>query len=75
MLHVGDRLGETATSFELPAYTTLRLFGRFRISDALELSAEINNATDEEHYVNSFHRLWVAPGAPRNASLSLRYGF
>jgi iron complex outermembrane receptor protein len=73
--YVGERLGETATTFELPSYTTLRLFGEFELTDAVELSFEVNNVTDEGFYTNSFHRLWVAPGAPRNASVTLRYGF
>lgn len=73
--HVGKRLGETATSFNLPAYTTLRLFGSYEVSDAFEIYAEVNNLTDETYYTNSFSRLWVAPGAPRNVTLSLRYSF
>jgi iron complex outermembrane recepter protein len=73
--YVGARLGETATTFELPSYTTLRLFGDYELTDAVELAFEVNNATDEEYYTNSFHRLWVAPGAPRNASVTLRYAF
>lgn len=73
--YVGKRLGETATNFELPAYTTLRLFGTYELSDELELFAEVNNLADEEFYTNSFARLWVAPGAPRNATLTLRYSF
>jgi iron complex outermembrane receptor protein len=75
VLYVGDRLGETATTFELPAYTTLRVFASYELSDALEIAGEINNVTDEEYYTNSFHRFWVAPGAPRNASVSLRFNF
>lgn len=75
LLYVGDRLGETATNFELPAYTTLRAFGSYEITDALEVFAEINNLADEEYYTNSFSRLWVAPGAPRNVTVSLRYTF
>jgi iron complex outermembrane recepter protein len=73
--YVGARLGETATTFELPSYTTLRLFGEYELTDAVELAFEVNNVTDEEFYTNSFHRLWVAPGAPRNASVTLRYEF
>jgi iron complex outermembrane recepter protein len=73
--YVGARLGETATTFELPSYTTLRLFGEYELTDAVELAFEVNNVTDEEFYTNSFHRLWVAPGAPRNASLTLRVEF
>ena len=75
LLHVGERLGETATSFELPGYTTLRLFGSYEITDTLEVAAEINNLADETYYTNSFSRLWVAPGAPRNATVTVRYTF
>lgn len=75
LLYVGERLGETATTFELPSYTTLRLFGRYALTDALEIAAEVNNLADEEYYTNSFSRLWVAPGAPRNATVTLRYRF
>lgn len=75
LLHVGERLGETATTFELPAYTTLRVFGSYEFSDNLELYAEVNNLADEEIYTNSFSRLWVAPGAPRNATVTLRYTY
>jgi iron complex outermembrane receptor protein len=75
LLYVGERLGETATTFELPSYTTLRLFGSYALTDALEIAAEVNNLADEEYYTNSFSRLWVAPGAPRNATVTLRYRF
>lgn len=75
LLYVGERLGETATTFELPSYTTLRLFGSYALTDALEIAAEVNNLADEEYYTNSFSRLWVAPGEPRNATVTLRYRF
>lgn len=75
LLYVGERLGETATTFELPAYTTLRLFATYDLTDSLELSAQVNNVTDTSFYTNSFSRLWVAPGAPRNVSVVLRYSF
>jgi iron complex outermembrane receptor protein len=75
LLYVGDRLGETATAFELPAYTTLRLFATYDLSDDLEVSAQVNNLADTTFYTNSFSRLWVAPGAPRNVTVALRYSF
>lgn len=75
LLYVGERLGETATTFELPAYTALRLFATYDLTDSLELAAQINNLADATYYTNSFGRLWVAPGAPRNATISLRYSF
>ncbi len=75
VLFVGERLGETATAFELPAYTTLRLFATYDLTDDLELSAQVTNLADTDLYTNSFSRLWVAPGAPRNVTVALRYSF
>jgi iron complex outermembrane receptor protein len=73
--YVGARLGETATNFELPAYSTLRLFATYDLSEHVELSAQIHNVADTTYYTNSFSRLWVAPGAPRTVTVALRYGF
>lgn len=75
VLFVGERLGEVATSFELPGYTTLRVFGSYALSDRVDLGVEVNNLTDEEYYTNSYSALWVAPGPPRNASVTLRYRY
>lgn len=75
VLFVGERLGETATAFELPAYTMLRLFATYDLTDDLELSAQVTNLADTDFYTNSFSRLWVAPGAPRNVTVVLRYSF
>jgi iron complex outermembrane receptor protein len=75
LLYVGERLGETATTFDLPAYTTLRLFATYDLTDDLEVSAQVNNLADTTFYTNSFSRLWVAPGAPRNVTVALRYSF
>lgn len=73
--HVGERLGETATTFELPDYTLVRLYATWEPTDRLALRAEIDNLFDEEWYPSSFSRLWVAPGAPLRGSVSLRYRF
>ena len=73
--HVGERLGETATGFTLPAYNLARLFTRYAISDALALRLEVNNLFDETYYTNSFSALWVQPGTPRSARLSAELSF
>ncbi|MCA6263663.1 MAG: TonB-dependent receptor, partial [Phenylobacterium sp.] len=41
--HVGERLGETATKFELPAYTLVRLFGAWRATERVEVFGEVQN--------------------------------
>ncbi|MFM7707859.1 MAG: TonB-dependent siderophore receptor [Gammaproteobacteria bacterium] len=67
---VDDRLGETGTTFELPGYTIARVFAAYEITSALSLRADIDNLTDETYYTNSFSRLWVKPGTPRNIRVS-----
>lgn len=73
--HVGKRLGEVATTFELPAYTLARAFARWSITDKLEVYADVKNLFDTNYYPNSFSALWVAPGAPRTASVGARVRF
>lgn len=73
--HVGKRLGETATAFELPSYTLVRAFASWRPSDHLEVFGEVRNLLNEQWYANSFANLWVQPGAPRTASVGVRVGF
>ncbi|WP_396594120.1 TonB-dependent siderophore receptor [Brevundimonas sp. R86498] len=73
--HVGERLGETASSFELPSHTLVRLFADWSVTSRLKLSAAVNNVFDETWYANSYSRLWVQPGTPRAASLTLRYRY
>lgn len=75
VLHVGSRLGEVGTAFELPSYTVARVFAALQVSDSLTLSGEVNNLFDRSHYSNSFSQLWVQPGSPRSARLSLSYAF
>ena len=73
--YVDERLGETATDFTLPDYTVARAFAAWRLDERFEVRAEVDNLFDETYYTNSFSRLWVAPGADRNATVSLRYRY
>lgn len=72
VLHVGSRLGEVGTTFQLPAYTTVRLFGSYALTDNIEASVVVNNLFDETYFVNSYARMWVLPGAPRTALATLK---
>jgi iron complex outermembrane receptor protein len=72
VLHVSSRLGEVGTTFELPAYTTVRLFGSYALTDNIEASVVVNNLFDETYFVNSYARMWVLPGAPRTALATLK---
>ncbi|TWB10118.1 iron complex outermembrane receptor protein [Nitrospirillum amazonense] len=73
--YVDKRLGETGTTFTLPAYTLVRLMGSVHLTDDIELSGEINNLFDETWYANSYAALWVQPGAPRTFKARVRYKF
>jgi iron complex outermembrane receptor protein len=73
--HTGDRLGETATQFFLPAYTLARAFVRADITDRIELFAEVTNLFNATYYTNSFAQLWVQPGQPRAANVAVRVRF
>jgi iron complex outermembrane recepter protein len=73
--HVSKRLGETATTFFLPKYTLVRAFANFEVMEGLELFGDVKNLFNETYYTNSFARLWVAPGAPRTATVGARVRF
>lgn len=73
--HVGKRLGETGTTFELPAYTLTRLFANWHPVEAVEVFGQISNLFNTTYYTNSFASLWVQPGAPRTASGGVRVRF
>ena len=73
--HVSKRLGETATTFFLPSYTLVRAFANVEVIEGLEVFADVKNLFNETYYTNSFARLWVAPGAPRTATVGARVRF
>ena len=63
--HVSKRLGETGTAFYLPSYTLVRALASYEPSEAVKLSVDVTNLFDKRYYPASYHRYWVAPGAPR----------
>lgn len=75
MLHVGERLGEVGTDFELPAYTLARLFAEAELTEGVRLRLDIDNLFDADWFSNSFSQLWVQPGTPRNARVTASFAF
>jgi iron complex outermembrane receptor protein len=73
--YVGKRLGETATTFELPDYVLTRVFASWKPQENLEVIANVTNLFDTTYYTNSFAQLWVQPGSPRAASVAVRVSF
>lgn len=75
VLYVDDRLGQTATDFYLPSYTTVRAFAEIEPSEDVTIRLDIDNVFDEEFYTNSFAEVWVEPGAPQRFRLTAAVRF
>lgn len=74
--YVGDRSGETINpSYELPAYTTVRLFSSAQLADNLKVMFDVENLLDKEYFASSYSELWTMPGAPRTYRASVQYQF
>ncbi|VVT00929.1 TonB-dependent siderophore receptor [Erythrobacter sp. EC-HK427] len=73
--HVGERLGATGTDFVLPDHTLFRIFGEVELVDGVMLNGSVTNLFDTDWYANSYSSLWVIPGAPRTATVSLQFAF
>lgn len=75
VLHVGSRLGEVGTTFELPAYTLARVFAEGELARGVRLRLDIDNLFNTRWFANSFSQLWLQPGMPRNARVTASYAF
>lgn len=73
--YVGERLGETATSFMLPAYTLVKIFASYELTPQLKLSGEVNNLFDETYFPASYSQVWMTPGTPRTFTVKVGYTF
>jgi iron complex outermembrane receptor protein len=63
--HVSKRLGETGVVFYLPSYTLVRALASYEPNENMKFSFDVTNLFDKRYYPASYHRYWVAPGAPR----------
>lgn len=75
LLYVGGRNGFVGSDFELPSYTTARVFAELNPSERLSVRLDIDNLFDETFYTNSYADVWVQPGAPRQFRLTAKYSF
>lgn len=73
--YVSSRLGETATSFILPAYTLTRALMTYEPTKRIRLGVDVTNLFDITWYASSYSTLWVAPGAPRTITGRISYAF
>ena len=75
VLYVGDRNGFVGSDFELPDYTTVRVFGEIEPVENISLRLDVDNLFDETFYTNSFADVWVEPGTPRRFRVTAAYNF
>lgn len=75
LLYVGERNGFVGTDFELPSYTTVRLFAELEVADGLVLRGDVDNVFNSTYYTNSFADVWVQPGLPITFRGTARYSF
>ena len=75
--YVGKRMGDVAasSSFELPAYTTVKLVAAYTPYRKLRIALNIDNLFNKQYYASSYSQLWVAPGSERAATLTASYSF
>lgn len=82
--YVGERLGQARTQaeadagteeFNLPAYTTAKLVGYWRLNTSVRLTLDVDNLFDETYYTSSYSRVWVTPGAPRAITVGMQAKF
>ncbi|MFT6389670.1 MAG: iron complex outermembrane receptor protein [Cellvibrionaceae bacterium] len=52
VLYVGKRNGFFGADFELPSYTTTRLFTSYDVTNDITLRLDVDNLFDEDYYVN-----------------------
>ncbi|MDX5297903.1 MAG: TonB-dependent receptor, partial [Gammaproteobacteria bacterium] len=57
------------------AYFLVNLMARYQVTPALSTQLNINNVLDETYYTNVGFYSQLAYGAPRNATLALKYAF
>nr|WP_315394199.1 TonB-dependent siderophore receptor [uncultured Duganella sp.] len=64
--YVGNRSGNTADTYALPAYATAKLVGYWQASQAVRLSLDVHNLFNRDYYTSSWGNLYVTPGAGRS---------
>ena len=73
--YTDKRLGFTAFDFNLPSYTTARIFGQIAPTERFAVRFDLDNLFNETYYTNSYADVWVEPGAPRRYRVTASYSF
>lgn len=70
--YVGNRSGNTADTYTLPAYTTVKLLSYWQVSKSVRLSLDVHNLFNRNYYVGSWGNLYVIPGTERTVVARLK---
>jgi len=73
--YVSKQLGETATTYTLPAYTLVEIFASYKPTAHVKLSAEVHNLFDKVYFPASYSQVWTQPGSPRTFTVRASYSF
>lgn len=79
--YVGRRVGQTGyryvdgRQFDLPDYVICGMTGSIDTVSRLRLAVDVTNLFDTSYYPNSYSRVWVTPGSPRQVMARARYRF
>ena len=64
-----------ADDFRLPGYATLKLIGSYRPDKQWTVALDVDNLLARAYYPSAYSQVWVAPGASRKFTLSVRHAF
>ncbi|NUU02357.1 TonB-dependent siderophore receptor [Herbaspirillum robiniae] len=63
--YVGNRSGNTADTYSLPAYSTVKLLSYWQASKNVRISVDVHNLFNRNYYTGSWGNLYVIPGTER----------
>ncbi|WBS01877.1 TonB-dependent siderophore receptor [Pseudoduganella sp. SL102] len=70
--YVGERSGDNADTYSLPAYTTFKLVSYWQVNRRTRLSVDVHNLANRLFYTASWGNLYVTPGAERSVVARLK---
>ncbi|HEX8602831.1 MAG TPA: TonB-dependent siderophore receptor [Pseudoduganella sp.] len=70
--YVGERSGNNADTYALPAYTTFKLVSYWQVNRKTRLSVDVHNLANRMFYTSSWGNLYVTPGAERSLVARLK---
>ncbi|MFD2366770.1 TonB-dependent receptor [Pseudoduganella sp. GCM10020061] len=75
VVYRGDIFASTSNTTSLPAFTRVDAALYYKVSDALRLQLNVENAFDRKYYASAHSNDNITPGSPRAARLGLTGNF